>query len=283
MKIIEEFSLENHNGYRFKSYCSKAYIAEDDSDIIKFFSEIRSNYIILGAGFNTILSKDYYSDPVLIVFPSNRIQFKEETVQAYAGVSLMELSLACYKQHLSGMEFLYDIPGSIGGAIYMNAGNDQKDISSLVDRIEYYDVTQNQIKIISKDQAEFEYRTSIFQQTRDLIITRVQFQLNHGNAAEIANKMLELKNIRWEKQPRHFPNCGSVFKRPEGKFVGPLLEKIGLKGTSVGGMKVSDKHAGFIINFNNGNANDLLTLIELIQDRVMNEYDIDLELEQRII
>jgi UDP-N-acetylmuramate dehydrogenase len=283
MKIFKDFLLENYNGYRFKAFCSTAYLAEDEKDIVKFFSKVRSKYIILGAGYNTILSKEHYNEPVLILVPNNKILCNDENVEAYAGVSLLELCLACHNHSLAGMEVFYDIPGSIGGAVCMNAGNSQQEISALVNKIEYYDVTKGALKVLCKNHAKFSYRSSIFQTATDLIISRVQFKLTHGNANEIANKMLELKNSRWEKQPRNFPNCGSVFKRPEGKYVGTMLDQLGLKGFSIGGMRVSEKHSGFIINFNNGNANDLLRLIESIQNIVLKEYAISLELELRLV
>lgn len=283
MRVFEEFSLENYNGYRFKAFCSTAYLVEDEKDIRKVFSLINSKYILLGAGNNTILSKEYYSEPVIIFVPNKKIAIIDESVEAYAGISLMELCLACHSQSLSGMEVFYDIPGSIGGAVCMNAGTFNREIASVVDRLEYYDASKGVMNEIDNNQMKFSYRSSIFQKSHDLIISRVLFRLTYGDAAEIANRMLELKNKRWERQPRNVPSCGSVFKRPEDRFVGPMLDELGLKGITVGGMKVSEKHSGFIVNFNNGTATDLLRLIELIQRRVFKEYAIKLELEQRIV
>jgi len=138
-------------------------------------------------------------------------------------------------------------------------------------------------KELEKDVIDFQYRNSYFQNHKDKIVTKVWFNLNKGNPVDIYKRMQETKSRRWEKQPRDFPNCGSVFKRPPGKFVGPMIEELGLKGYSIGGAKISEKHAGFIINYNGATGDDILKLIEYVRSNVQKEFGIELEVEQRII
>jgi UDP-N-acetylmuramate dehydrogenase len=139
------------------------------------------------------------------------------------------------------------------------------------------------IKEISSEDINFEYRNSFFLRNPDKIVLKAWFQLEHGNKQTIINKMEENKKIRWAKQPREYPSCGSVFKRPQGRFVGPMIDELGMKGFTVGGAQISEKHSGFIINIGNATGNEILVVISEVQKRVKDKYGIDLELEQRII
>jgi UDP-N-acetylmuramate dehydrogenase len=150
-------------------------------------------------------------------------------------------------------------------------------------KVRYLDLTDLQIKEITKEDIGFEYRNSFFQKNTDKIVLKAWFQLKKGNPDEIKAKMEQTKQTRWAKQPREYPNCGSVFKRPPGRFVGPMLDELGMKGFAIGGARISEKHSGFIVNTGNATGKDILAVIAEAQKRVKEKFGVDLEVEQRII
>ncbi len=165
----------------------------------------------------------------------------------------------------------------------MNAGASGVEIKDHFIKARFLDLEDLKIKEINVKEVDFSYRNSFFQRTGNKIILKVWLQLNKGNQINIRKKMEEIKEARWAKQPKDFPNAGSVFKRPKGHYVGTMIEELGLKGLSVGGAQVSKKHAGFIVNYNNATGADILKLIKIIQEKVLERYGVSLEVEQRII
>ncbi len=285
MKIIQDFDLTNYNSYRIKATCAKAYLPESEQDIIELFT----NYdhfkpVIIGGGYNIILSKDAYENDFLI-FSDNLSGFRVEgdRIIAQAGVSMLALSIAARDHSLSGLEIFYDIPSSLGGAIVMNAGAGGEEIKDMLVRVKYFDPATTQVHVIERKDISFEYRNSTFQKNPDLIIIEAELKLTPGDYETINQKMETTKAARWAKQPKEYPNAGSVFKRPPGRYVGPMIEELGLKGYSLGGAQVSQKHAGFIINVNNATGRDILDLIDMIRSRVKNAFGVELEVEQRVI
>jgi UDP-N-acetylmuramate dehydrogenase len=181
------------------------------------------------------------------------------------------------------MEVFWDIPSSIGGAVAMNAGASGEEIKDVLIKVQYLDLIDLKVKEMLNQDIGFVYRNSFFQQNSSKIVIEAEFKLNKGDKVEIENKMNEIRQKRWEKQPREYPNCGSVFKRPEGRFVGPMLDELNLKGFSVGGAQISEKHSGFIVNKGDATGSDILNLIKEVQKRVKAKFGVDLEVEQRII
>lgn len=285
MKVIENLNLKNYNAYQIESYCSKAYFPESINDFFYLLSnETSDRKIIIGNGNNIILSKDYYEEAFIIIngcFDS--IEVEGTVVQAEAGTTLLQLSKVALENDLTGFEIFYDIPSSVGGAVVMNAGSKAGEIKDILLKVQYLDLTDNQIREISKNEISFEYRNSFFQRNPDKIVLKAWFHLKKGYKEEIESLMERIKRERWEKQPREYPNCGSVFKRPPGRFVGPMLDELGLKGYSVGGAKISEKHSGFIVNMGNASGRDILDLIRFAQDKVKEKFRVVLEVEQRII
>ncbi|WP_299758438.1 UDP-N-acetylmuramate dehydrogenase [uncultured Pontibacter sp.] len=283
MIIKENLDLTEYNSYRVKAICAKAYFPETDEDIIEIFKNTDKK-VILGGGYNTILSKPYYQEP-FVIFNKHfgSVEITGNIVSAQAGISLLELSELALENSLSGLETFYDIPSSLGGAVVMNAGAGGEEIKDLLTTVKYFDPASLTFYEKPRDEINFEYRNSFFQKNPHFIIIKAELILRSGVKADILNKMQSIKAARWAKQPKEYPNGGSVFKRPSGKFVGPMIEELGLKGYSVGGAKVSEKHAGFIVNFDNATGADILNLISEIQLKVKTTYDIDLEVEQRII
>ena len=202
---------------------------------------------------------------------------------AEAGSTLLQVSETALKNKLTGFEIFYDIPGSIGGAIVMNAGTKEGEIKDILIKVRYFDLADMQIKEIVEEDIGFGYRDSFFQRNPDKIVLKAWFRLKPGNFEEIKAKMEETRQIRWAKQPREFPNCGSVFKRPPGRYVGPMIDELGLKGFAIGGAKISEKHSGFIVNTGNATGKDILAVISEVQRRIKDKFGINLEIEQRIL
>ncbi len=285
MNYILDFNLKNYNAYRVDAICSKAWFPDTEEQVTTIFKGNRnSKFIILGNGNNIILSKPYYDEEFIILNGCyDKIDIQNNILTAESGATLQQLSETALAHSLSGLEIFYDIPSSVGGAVVMNAGTKDGEIKDILLKVRYLDLLNLQIKEINIDDLEFEYRNSFFQKNVDKIALKAWFKLDFGNKDEIKKKMDEYKAIRWAKQPREFPNCGSVFKRPKGRFVGPMLDELGMKGFTIGGAKISEKHSGFIVNTGNATGKDILALIDKVKRLVKEEFDIDLEVEQRII
>jgi UDP-N-acetylmuramate dehydrogenase len=285
MQVIINFNLTEYNSYRIKAICAKAWFPKTENDFLKIFNQNNNKrIIILGNGNNIILSKEYYEEEFIILNSCfDKIKVNNTGIEANAGATLFQLSETALKHQLTGLELFYDIPSTVGGAVVMNAGTKEGEIKDILVKVRYLDLTDMQIKEIIKEDIGFEYRNSFFQKNTDKIVLKVWLQLEKGNQEAIFNKMKINKLQRWEKQPKDFPNGGSVFKRPNGYYVGAIIEELGLKGYSVGGAKISEKHGGFIINYNNAKGQDILDIISEVKRQVWNKYEIDLEVEQRII
>lgn len=285
MKFIKEFNLKKYNAYRVNAVCSKAWFPEKEEDFTFLCSNnTDSKRIIIGNGNNIILSKEYYEEEFIILNGCfDKIEIEDTTIIAEAGATLKQLSELAMNCSLTGLEIFYDIPSSVGGAVVMNAGTKDGEIKDILLKVRYLDISDNVIKEISKDDIGFEYRNSFFQKNIDKIVLKAWFSLKEGNFVEIKHKMEQYKVTRWAKQPREYPNCGSVFKRPPGRFVGPMLDELGMKGFSIGGAMISEKHSGFIVNTGNATGKDILSIIAEAQKRVKEKFGVDLEVEQRII
>lgn len=285
MNYINNFNLTDYNAYRIDAVGAKAWFPENETDLLEIFNQNKNKrLIVLGNGNNIILSKEYYEEEFIILNGCfDKIIISDTEIEAEAGATLLQLSETALKHHLTGFEIFYDIPSSVGGAVVMNAGTKEGEIKDILIKVRYLDLSDLKIKEISKNEIGFEYRNSFFQRNTDKIVLKAWFELRQGNPVEIKNKMDEYKNIRWSKQPREFPNCGSVFKRPKGRFVGPMLDELGLKGFTVGGAKISEKHSGFIVNTGTATGKDILDLIKEVQFRVKEKFGVELEVEQRVI
>ena len=202
-------------------------------------------------------------------------------IEVEAGCSLIKLCKFALDNSLTGLEFAYGIPGTVGGAIYMNAGAYGGEIKDVLQSAEFIDLN-GEASTYLIDQMNLSYRHSIFQ-SNNYIITKGIFQLKKGNKADIEAKMADLMNRRKTKQPLEYPNAGSTFKRPEGQFAGKLIQDCGLKGYTFGGAMVSEKHSGFVINYDNATSDDVKKVIEHVQKTVLDQTGYFLDCEVRII
>lgn len=253
--------------------------AEQLSTVIKKVKELCIPYFLLGKGSNLLVSDNGIEGVVINTLPMNLVRVDGERITAMCGASLASVCLAAYENGLKGLEFAFGIPGAVGGALYMNAGAYGGEMKQVVASCEYID-SCGDVKTINVEDMRLGYRTSVFK-TEEMIVTSVVFKLEKGEKKDIKAAMDDYLLRRKTKQPLEFPSAGSTFKRPEGYFAGALIEKNNLKGVSVGGAMVSEKHAGFIINYNNATCNDILSLMEKVK-KVVYEAD-GVELSPEVI
>ena len=232
---------------------------EDLQSVISYSYENNIELTILGNGSNVLISDNGISGIVALTSDMNNIELLDgDIISCYAGLTLKELADFCIENSLTNLEFSCGIPGSVGGAIFMNAGAYGGEMKEVVQKVEVF--TKNgEKKIYTNEQMEFSYRHSVIQETKE-IISRVYFQMKKGNKEEIISKVDELNKMRSDKQPLEYPSCGSVFKRPEGYFAGKLIQDAGLQGLTVGGAQVSKKHAGFMVNINSNKKTLLMSI-----------------------
>lgn len=236
---------------------------------------------VLGNASNLIIRDGGVRGLVLMLTEMTDVSVEGTSIKAMAGARLIDVSRLAYENELTGLEFACGIPGSIGGALYMNAGAYGGEVEEVI--AEATVITRSgEIKILSNEALDFSYRHSVIQTTGDICVD-VTFSLKKGDPANIKAKMDELTYLRESKQPLDLPSCGSVFKRPEGHYTGKLIQDAGLQGKIWGGAQVSEKHAGFIVNINNASATDYIELIDYIQKVVKDKFGVELEREVRII
>jgi len=283
--IFENEDMKYHTTYKVGGKCN-FYIAPVSIDklitLLKILRENNIKYKVVGNGSNVIFSSKKYDGVVINLGKINNLIIDDLNVYVEAGHSLIKLTNICANNDLSGIEFASGIPGNVGGAIYMNAGAYNSDMSSLIKDVTYLD-ENFEIKTMTKDEIDFGYRHSIFM-NRNYIIISVNLKLERGNKEEIVKLMNDRRQRRIESQPLEYPSAGSVFRNPAPDvYSGKLIEDLGLKGYSIGGAKVSEKHANFIVNYNNASPEDIKNLIDFIKNKVKENYDIDLKVEQEFI
>lgn len=239
--------------------------------------------IILGRGSNVLVPDEGLRKVVFVMGDdfSNIEYAGSNMIRAEAGASVLKLCRFALEYSFGGLEFAYGIPGSVGGAIYMNAGAYGGEIGDYVVAVNHIDYDGNRGSW-SPRQAGFSYRHSNYMEN-DLIVTSVVLQLDKANPEAIKMKMDNFMERRKAKQPLEYGSAGSTFKRPEGYFAGALIEQSGLKGKQIGGAQVSEKHAGFVINKDNATAKDVLDLMAFIRETVQNDHGVTLEPEVRIL
>ncbi|MBQ8861050.1 MAG: UDP-N-acetylmuramate dehydrogenase [Ruminococcus sp.] len=246
--------------------------------VIKACKDSGIKLFVIGKGSNLLISDNGMKGVVLSLDGEfKNISIEENRIVSGAGVNLARLCNFALDNSLSGLEFAYGIPGSVGGAAYMNAGaygGEMKDVITSVTHI----TSDGDVVTLSKEQLDLSYRHSVYKTTDDIILF-VTMELEKGESEAIKEKMDDFMNRRKTKQPLEFPSAGSVFKRPEGNFAGTLIEQCGLKGKTIGGAQVSEKHAGFIINVGGATCEDVLNLVSFVQDTVKEQTGYFLERE----
>ncbi|NLJ18444.1 UDP-N-acetylmuramate dehydrogenase [Globicatella sulfidifaciens] len=254
---------------------------EDLKTLINWVKDNQIPLTILGNASNLIVRDGGIRGLVIILTAMKKMSINGNEVYAQSGVPLIEVSRKAGASNLTGLEFACGIPGSIGGAVYMNAGAYGGEVADVIESVDIL-TREGEFKTIQCEECEFSYRHSVFQTNEDIVIG-VKFVLAQGDGEAIHAKMAELTHLRESKQPLEYPSCGSVFKRPTGYFTGKLIQEAGLQGYRIGGAEVSKKHAGFIVNIDNATATDYVRLIEYIQEVIWHNNQVRLEPEVRII
>ncbi len=235
-------------------------------------------YMIVGNGSNLLISDDGIRGAVIHIGSGLcKISVNNDIITCESGAKLSSLCQFAYEHSLSGLEFAYGIPGSVGGAVYMNAGAYGGEIKDVILSASYYDEKKGFCECLRNDM-ELSYRHSIFSE-KNLCITEASFLLHQASKDDIKEKMNELMARRKEKQPLNLPSAGSTFKRPPGHYASALIEQCGLKGSRIGGACVSEKHSGFVVNDGDATCDDVKRLIEFIKQRVYKETGVMLECE----
>ena len=281
--ILKDEPMSKHTSFKVGGKADlfvKAYSLEEIKSVLKVIYENNIPLFVLGNGTNIIVKDEGFRGIILQVKLEN-IEVNGTEVIVGSGVKNAILSKKLIDNSLTGFEFASGIPGTIGGAIKMNAGAYGGEMKDIVSEVTYLDY-QGKICTINNSECEFEYRHSRFFYEKAIIL-EVKLKLEKGNKSEIEDKVKELLAQRKEKQPLEYPNAGSTFKRGEGFITAKLIDECGLKGYSIGGAQVSEKHAGFIINKDNATSVEIIDLIEYVQKKVKEKTGEDIKLEIEII
>lgn len=283
--ILEDESLSKYTTFKIGGPAKILIEAVSDEEIlkiVKLFDEMNENYLIIGNGSNLLISDEIFERPVIVLDKNfaKIMPIDEVTLYAEAGASLKSLANKALDLELGGLEAISGIPGTVGGAVYMNAGAYGSEIKDVVTKVRCI----KDVKIVELDASEvnFAHRRSIFQE-KGYVILGAYFKLEKKAREEIEAEQKDYTQRRVDKQPLEYPSAGSVFKRPTGYYASKLIEDAGLKGLSVGGAMVSKKHSGFIINTGGASFDDVVTLIEKVKAIVKEKFAVDLEEEIRII
>lgn len=263
------------------------YIEPSSVNHLKMVMEVigkhRINWRAIGRGSNLLVSDKGIEGAVIKLGSGlDALTINGTEITVGGGYSLVSLSTLISKKGLTGLEFASGIPGSVGGAVYMNAGAHGSDISKILKRAHIL-FEDGSFEWLSNEEMEFTYRTSVLQIKRPGIVVEAVFELAEGDRDEIVSQMLKNKDYRKETQPWNFPCAGSIFRNPLPHYAGKLIEVAGLKGFSIGGAKISEMHGNFIVNAGNATAGDVLSLIEHVKDTIYQLYEIKIETEVEII
>ncbi|MDD7412651.1 MAG: UDP-N-acetylmuramate dehydrogenase [bacterium] len=282
-RVLENEPLARHTTFRVGGPADVLFLPESAQELqqaMELAREAGEDCLVIGNGSNLLVRDGGVRGLVIkLAGPMSGVSVEGTAIRAQAGASLSQVSRAALQASLTGLEFASGIPGSLGGALAMNAGAYGGELSQVVR--EAMVLMDGRVQTLSREELAMGYRTTRVLREGGIVLSAV-LDLKEGDAPQIAATMDDLNRRRREKQPLSFPSAGSTFKRPEGYFAGALIEQAGLKGYAIGGAQVSEKHAGFLINRGGATASDLLRLIEYVQERVYAQSGVRLETEVRI-
>ena len=284
-KVLINEKISNYTTYRVGGKVRAICFPNTEDDLItlvKLLKERKIKYFVLGNGSNVLFSDNLYDGIIIKLDNFNKITINDNIIEVEAGYPLVKLSNDAMRNSLVGLEFASGIPGTVGGAIFMNAGAYGEDMSKIVKKVRILN-SEGEIVELGKEEMEFSYRTSILQSHLDHVCLSAVLELEHGKKEEIEEIMQKRRETRKSTQPLNYPSAGSVFRNPEGMYAGKLIEDMGLKGYTIGRAMVSEKHANFIINTGNAKASDIKRIIDYIKQKALVKYNIKLRVEQRLI
>lgn len=248
------------------------------TDLCGMIRETEAKHFFLGNGSNVLFDDGGFDGAVISLAGLNRVNVTGNAIEAQSGASMASVCKAAREASLTGLEFAFGIPGTVGGAVYMNAGAYGGETAFVLAESTYLDLDTLTVHTIPLTEHNYGYRESVYKHTNRLILS-AKFALTEGNREEIAALMADYMNRRVTKQPLEYPSAGSVFKRYPGRYTGQMIDESGLKGYTIGGAQVSEKHAGFIINKGGATAKDVLDLIAYIKKVIFDNYGCELECE----
>lgn len=286
LKVEENIKLKNYTSFKVGGPAD-LFITPLNIESVKEFMPLLNNsglpYFILGKGSNLIVSDRGYRGIIIYTGELNNYEIKDNIIAAETGLELKELADIALAESLSGLEFAGGIPGSLGGALYMNAGAYNGEMKDVIKSAVFVN-TQGEIIEKNNKELKLDYRTSILQKkNNNCFAVKVLLSLKKSSKEKIKAKMDDLHQRRWNKQPMELPSAGSIFKRPPGHYTGALIEDADLKGYQIGGAQVSNKHAGFIVNKGGATAEDIINLIDKIKKEVYKNNGVQLEVEPRFL
>lgn len=285
MQILYNEPMKNHTSFKVGGPVDTFIEPQDTKELIEAIKSLREkgiSYYIIGNGTNLLISDKGLNGAIVKIGESfGNISINGDMIIAESGVLLSTLSKMTAREGLTGLEFASGIPGSLGGAVTMNAGAYGGEMKDIIEWVEVLDKDLNLMRL-KNDDMKFVYRKSIIEPCMHIVL-RCSIKLKKGNPDEINNRMAELAEKRKTKQPLHLPSAGSTFKRPEGYFAGKLIEDAGLRGFSIGGAQVSTLHCGFVVNNGNATAKDVYDLIRHVQKTVFEKFNVMLETEVKIL
>lgn len=255
--------------------------AKEVEQIVAYCRETDTPWLVLGNASNLIVRDGGIRGVVIMLSEMNQITVEDTTLIVEAGAKLIDTTYVALHESLTGFEFACGIPGSVGGAVFMNAGAYDGEIQDIFASCDVL-LADGRVVTMMKEEMAFSYRHSTLQNQHAIILS-ARFDLAQGDQDQIKKRMDELTELRQLKQPLEYPSCGSVFKRPVGHFTGKLIQDAGLQGLKWGGAQISEKHAGFIVNVDHATATDYVELIAHIQQVIKERFDVQLETEVRII
>ena len=281
MKVINNAKIKDYTTYKLEGTVKTIYFPLDIIELKNLISNLKNiKYKIIGNGSNLIIS-DKYNGVLIKLENFDKLDIEDNIVKVGSGYMLSKLALECAKANLSGLEFAYGIPATIGGAIYQNAGAFGSSMDCIIKEVLVLD-EKGDIITLSKEDLKLGYRDSVLKHTK-YICLEVTLSLKRNNYEKIISKMNDNIRVRKERQPIDYPSAGSVFRNPADYSAGKLIEDAGLKGTKFGGAMISLKHANFIVNIGQAKAEDIIGLIKLVQEKVKEETGILLECEQEYL
>lgn len=284
-KVIDNALMSDYTTYKVGGKVICVVIPEDEDSLIRLLKYLRENNIknkVLGNGSNVIFNNSGYDGVIIKLDNFNNINIINNKVIVGAGCMLNKLALRVSRLGLTGMEFAAGIPGTVGGAVFMNAGAYKSDMGYIVTSVKVL-TPEYTIKTLYNKDLDFHYRTSFLQKNPLYICLEATITLIKGNTDDMMEIINERKRRRMESQPLEYPSAGSVFRNPDGDFAGRLIEELGYKGKCLGGAKVSEKHANFIINNGNATGEDIKELITKIRNDVKKKYNVELKVEQEFV
>ena len=283
--VLRNEPMKNHTTFRIGGEVKYFLQPQDITSVqalLRICTDEKIPFHIIGNGSNILVSDDGFAGAIIQIYKNmSEVTHTEEMIKAQAGASLTQIANVAAKANLTGLEFAAGIPGTVGGAVVMNAGAYGGEMKDVLDQVVVLSQA-GEIITLAKEELEMGYRTSIIKKKKYIVLETV-FALKRGDETMIHDKMEELKEQRVSKQPLEFPSAGSTFKRPEGHFAGKLIMEAGLRGFSVGDAQVSEKHCGFVINKGNATAADVIKLMQCVKEKVQEQSGIELEPEVQLL